>query len=38
MPAGRVSINIDVSTLASATYIISVMNADGTVQQKFIKQ
>lgn len=35
---GRTSINIDVSTLSSATYIISVINADGTSQQKFIKQ
>ena len=38
MRAGRASLNIDVSMLSSATYIISVINADGTTQQKFIKQ
>lgn len=39
LPAGRISINIDVSTLPVAGYILSVINSDGaTVQQKFIKQ
>ena len=37
--AGRISINIDVSTLPSAGYILSVINCDGVaMQQKFIKQ
>ncbi len=36
--AGRFSTNIDVSNLAPATYIISLINDKGTVQQKFIKQ
>lgn len=35
--AGRVSLTIDVSTLAPATYIIAVINQDGTTLQKFIK-
>ena len=33
IPAGRASLNIDVSMLSSATYIISVINADGATQQ-----
>ena len=36
--AGRASTNIDVSNLAPATYIISLINDSGTTQQKFIKQ
>ena len=37
--AGRVSINIDVSMLPPAAYLISVINGEGAAaQQKFIKQ
>ena len=36
--AGRAGITIDVSVLPSATYILSVTNASGTTQQKFLKQ
>jgi N-acetylneuraminic acid mutarotase len=35
---GRASMSIDVSALSSASYILSVTNATGTMQQKFIKQ
>jgi len=38
LPAGRASISVDVSILSSGTYIISVTNANGSMQQKFIKQ
>jgi N-acetylneuraminic acid mutarotase len=36
--AGRTSMSIDVSTLPSGTYILSVVSESGTTQQKFIKQ
>ena len=36
--AGRISLNMDVSTLPAGTYLVSVINADGLLQQKFIKQ
>jgi hypothetical protein len=36
--AGRTSIIIDVSKLAPAAYLLSVINTEGTALQKFIKQ
>jgi hypothetical protein len=36
--AGRASIIIDVSKLAPAAYLLSVINTEGTALQKFIKQ
>lgn len=36
--AGRTSINIDVSNLAAAAYLVSVSNGETVTQQKFIKQ
>lgn len=36
--AGRISLNMDVSTLPAGTYLVSVINADRMLQQKFIKQ
>ncbi|HMK25824.1 MAG TPA: kelch repeat-containing protein [Chitinophagaceae bacterium] len=39
LSAGRISLQIDVSTLPSAGYLISVTNGEGAAtQQKFIKQ
>jgi Secretion system C-terminal sorting domain/Galactose oxidase, central domain len=38
LPAGRASINMDVSALGSAAYILTVSNTEGILQQKFIKQ
>lgn len=38
MTAGRVSISIDVSTLSSGAYIISLINKEAVSQHKFIKQ
>jgi N-acetylneuraminic acid mutarotase len=35
---GRVSITVDVRALPAATYILSVTNASGITQQKFVKQ
>jgi N-acetylneuraminic acid mutarotase len=36
--AGRASISIDITTLPSSPYVISLTNSFGTMQQKFIKQ
>jgi hypothetical protein len=36
--SGRASIIIEVSKLAPAAYLLSVINTEGTALQKFIKQ
>jgi len=36
--AGRASVSIEISALPAATYMISVQNEAGKIQQKFIKQ
>jgi hypothetical protein len=35
--AGKVSLNIDISTFPAATYFVSVILEDGMLQQKFVK-
>lgn len=36
--AGKISLIMDISTLSSGTYFISVIHEDGILQQKFVKQ
>lgn len=36
--AGKTSLIMDISTLSSGTYFISVIHEDGILQQKFVKQ
>ena len=39
LPAGRISMDIDVSTIPSGTYVLSVLNKEGLISStKFIKQ